>query len=393
MTVESEIIEDAVQKTLESRLNSTSTQSKVETSIQETAQAHEILDSDSTKQTSTPTKINAIPTATKVPTFTHIIPNHDLDPGFIGVFIYLTMENTGDTVAEYGENHFYLFDVNGVSHDSEYIDDECELDYSVEVLPDGIYEGCISYELKDEGNFSLLYAPYKVNQFGIGRFVSWDITYESPDNTVTNSVHDVTVVTSDEQSDFSSMNIYLYSSNLLGEAQYIGVDPISIEQLDIHYFDKNEYLLDTSEGTNWQDVIYPGDKIIFWSSPSSRTLDTSTFEVSIKTNPVDSYRLARYYRDFQIDNFSLISTDSQWLKMSGKVKNIGDSDVMGVGVHVIAYDSQGNIIGYNMGTAGYELDIFEPNMMSPIKGSMMIESPGGVSSIDHFEFILEAFIY
>ena len=101
----------------------------------------------------------------------------DPKPGNIYVTIYLMAINQGPDVVRYiGRSDFEVLDSNGLIHDYELLSskDTCLIE-SVDIMPGGKLEGCVSFEVPKEGRIEFIYVPYLTDSFKPGRYLSFII--------------------------------------------------------------------------------------------------------------------------------------------------------------------------------------------------------------------------
>ena len=99
-------------------------------------------------------------------------------PGNIYVTVYITAINQGpDVVRYFGRSDLEVLDSNGLIHDYELLSstmDTCLIE-SVDIMPGGKLEGCVSFEVPNEGRIELIYAPYRYEGLKPGRYLSFII--------------------------------------------------------------------------------------------------------------------------------------------------------------------------------------------------------------------------
>ena len=303
------------------------------------------------------------------------------------------MKNLGSYIASYGFHGFQAIDSNGVIHDPDIESLDCILDDLTDVLPGGILEGCILFQVPNDGYIEIVYAPSSYDKFAVDRSLSWDVLYNpvqgpgviEPAVKISNQ--------SEYRPQFSNAWAYTLGDKLVGEMQYIGTEPIQEFEVQVTTYDANNHLLEIQDGVSWQEYLLPGDKVIFWSRIEKGNWKISDVEIMVNAMLADEWVEDKLYRDFRIINFKLHPTDSIWYQMVGEIENDGESSVTGVGIDIIAYDKDGNIIGYDQGGAGYNLDNIEPGMTSPIEGQMRIYHPSGLDAVDHFDFLFQSYTF
>lgn len=330
-------------------------------------------------------------------TVTDVRVYHNLDnieEGEIVAQIQISMHNPGTTPASYGSELFQVFDANGIGHDTAItFSDECEMEYDADVFPGGTLDGCLEFIIpKTSQKFDLVYAPYNFDRFGDGRFIKWEISYPLPSFPPTISVQITRTDPLDLKQNLSESLIYNLPSRIFGEMQYLGKVPLKEIRLEGIFYNDKDQIVNEDEGSSWQNSVLPGEKILY-SFSSVEDSNITRAELTITAKVLEPIEITYIYREFEVVDFQLKPTSNGDYKMLGTVHNIGDRSVYGVGVSIIAYDRLGNIIGLDQGTAGYELDVFEPGSSSPIDGYMRIKHPEGMNAVDHFEFIFEAFAF
>lgn len=96
--------------------------------------------------------------------------------GSIFTAVALTVRNLGPgTVRGFGSADFQVRDANNVIWDSSwifYLMEDCELE-SVDLLPEAVYSGCITFEVLSSGRLELIYAPYRYEGLTPGRYLSF----------------------------------------------------------------------------------------------------------------------------------------------------------------------------------------------------------------------------
>ena len=302
------------------------------------------------------------------------------------IIINLTMENPGTEVAEYGDVGFIAFDDDGVSHDPSYGPD-CTLNSYVDVLPGGVLKGCIVFEVPDTGHVKIAYAPYKNNQFGEGRCLIWEVKYQSQPNQLVIVPSIRIYPQSPYKPQFVDALAFIFPFKIIGEMVNTSDRAISNIKVEITTYDPDGNIIETIDGVNWQEIVFPGEKVIYWAGLGAESWNSTNVSLSINAEMTEPTAITGAYRDFTMSNFTLQPNTNGWLQMVGDIKNIGKKSCMGLGIHVIAYDKDGNIIGYEQATAGYNQNDIKPGDSVPIEGSMRIEEPNSLSAVDHFEFI------
>ena len=305
----------------------------------------------------------------------------------------LRVNNTGDSIADLGYTGFQVFDDNGVGHDPEYTSVDCRLESSVEVLPGGVLEGCLIFEIPNTGHFSLVYAPYKNNRFGEDRYLNWEITY---DPVVGPYIFRPSVEIAGNSSYRPSVEnvwAYFYGDRIVGEMQYTGPEAIEGLRIEMRIYDNQNRLIETLDVVCWMETILPGDKVVYWVYPEKGAWNVSQLELTIRAERSRLRDGMSIYRKFSMNEFYLQKTDRDSYEMIGSVGNMGGFEVYTLGIHVIAYDVFGNIVGYEVAVLDYDMGIFYPGMVSSIEGSMRIFHPAGYEVIDHFEYIYNSYSF
>lgn len=312
------------------------------------------------------------------------------DVGDTYIYLEVQMKNVRDTLAVYSDSGFQIFDDNGLSHDPEYAFIDCLIYEDREVLPGGVLQGCLLFQVPNDGHFNLVYAPYRSDRFGDNRFLNWEIQY-NPEQGPGIIEPEVRIsAQSTYRPSFENAWAYTYGNRITCEMQFTGEDTISDLQISIRTFDAQNRMLETLEGVIWQEILLPGDKVIFWAESSEGVWNVTDMDLIVSADQADFNSQTAVYREFLMQDFRLQQTDSVWYEMIGNVENVGDAGVIGLGIHVIAYDKDGNIIGYDQGVAGFDTDEFTPGMVSPVEGQMRIFHPAGQEAVDHFDFLFDA---
>lgn len=308
--------------------------------------------------------------------------------------VSVRMQNPGKAVAQYGSDVFKVFDSSGIGHEPNYSFDDCDLDFDTDVLPGGKLEGCLEFSIPEiDGKFVLTYAPYKIDKYASDRHLQWKIEYPkvAPVQALAPTIKATIPISL--RTSLTNGWVYLLPGETIGEMQYIGEKPIgNITLKSVFYNDKGE-IKEEVDGYSWQDSVLPGEKIVFILSTSWSMKNASNVDLTITADFVSRDEIPSIYREFELKNFQLRSIEGGSFKMDGEVINTGDRAVVGVGVYIIAYDKSGNIVSFDQATAGYEKSSFEPGQSSPVDGSMRINHPEGLSAVDHFEFMFEAYAW
>ena len=302
------------------------------------------------------------------------------------------MQNADNsTAARYGAQGFQVFDDFGVSHDNKYYLNEV-LKNENDVLPGGVLIGKLIFEVPNTGHLTLVYAPYKHNRFADGRLVKWEIK-TNPISTPFVLIPEIDVINNSSGiSKFQSAYFYIYSNKIFGEMHYVGEKPISLPILTISFF-VDDKLVSTQECEVHPHSVNPGEKVIISENLDDIIGDNiSKVSLSVTTKDLTEKKMYRSVRKFELDNFQLIPESKNTGKMSGNVKNNWEETVSMVTINVIAYDIDGNIIGFDTGVTESGENDLAPTSKWPIEGSMKIYHPDGLIAIDHFDYILEPFI-
>jgi len=78
-------------------------------------------------------------------------------------------------VESFGPSVFQVLDSNGIVHDYDILPstmDTCHLEY-VDIIPNGVLEGCVAYEVPETGKLEFIYAPYQYEGLKPGRYLSF----------------------------------------------------------------------------------------------------------------------------------------------------------------------------------------------------------------------------
>lgn len=98
-------------------------------------------------------------------------------PGNIYVIVYLQVKNLGPNPSRYvGLNQFKVLDSNGRLIDDSYMSDisNCKFEI-VDLIANGIAEGCFLFQVPISGKVELIYAPYQYDGLKTGRYLSFII--------------------------------------------------------------------------------------------------------------------------------------------------------------------------------------------------------------------------
>ncbi|RRR65642.1 MAG: DUF4352 domain-containing protein [Candidatus Viridilinea halotolerans] len=98
------------------------------------------------------------------------------DPGKVYALATLRVRNLGPhSQRNVSTTMFKALDVRGALNDAEsYYGDDCKMDW-VDLTAGGAIEGCIAFEVPDNGALSLIYAPYRYENLTPGRYLSFTI--------------------------------------------------------------------------------------------------------------------------------------------------------------------------------------------------------------------------
>jgi len=98
------------------------------------------------------------------------------NPGNIYLIVYIQAKNLGpDSVRSFGSPDFQVVDSAGIVHDYTYLSatmNTCRLD-SVDIIPNGILEGCVTFEVPETGEIQLLFAPFRNEGLVQGRYLAF----------------------------------------------------------------------------------------------------------------------------------------------------------------------------------------------------------------------------
>jgi hypothetical protein len=98
-------------------------------------------------------------------------------PGHVFVIVHLKLVNLGPGASRsVSSSDFQILDANGAlrSYDLLSAARDCRLE-SVDLMVDGSIEGCIGFEIPDEGRVDLIYAPFRYEGLEPGRYLSFNL--------------------------------------------------------------------------------------------------------------------------------------------------------------------------------------------------------------------------
>ena len=98
-------------------------------------------------------------------------------PGHVFVMVHLRVSNLGPGASRsIGIWDFQVLDANGAVRDYELMSAamDCLLE-SVDLTVGGSIEGCISFEVPDQGKVDLIYAPFRYEGLEPGRYLSFNL--------------------------------------------------------------------------------------------------------------------------------------------------------------------------------------------------------------------------
>jgi len=97
--------------------------------------------------------------------------------GYVFLIVDISFRNQGpDTIRSLSPYDFQVRDSNGVLRDSGYVSeaDDCRLDI-VDLSAGGLLQGCIGFEVPQDGRLELIYAPYRYEGLTEGRYLSFEL--------------------------------------------------------------------------------------------------------------------------------------------------------------------------------------------------------------------------
>jgi hypothetical protein len=307
----------------------------------------------------------------------------DAAEGNVLAKIDVTMQNPGENVSTLGSQMFVLVDGNGVSHDTEYVNLDCYLDWFVDVFPGGVLEGCIIFEIPDLGNFELHYAPYRYDRFGVGRSLKWEVDYSSVEESVS------APITNNGNMDEGLVveSFYIYGDYGLGMLKNVSDKPKTNLEMEITTFSEGS-VVETTKGIIWGSNLFPNERKPFFATFLNYASDYDEIEINTDGETLSQFYMDFIYNEFVVEDFELSPGDGGRHETQGRIKNIGPSDGEWVGILIAGFNSKGDIIGFGQALAGFEEPI-KPGDTQPIEGSFKFGTPSLESELDHFEFYIE----
>jgi hypothetical protein len=95
--------------------------------------------------------------------------------GSIHAIVHIQFQNNGPgSIRSIGSGDFQALDASGVVHDYEFLSatEDCRLDI-VDLMAGGHLEGCVAFEVPEEGRIEFIYAPYRYEGLEPGRYLSF----------------------------------------------------------------------------------------------------------------------------------------------------------------------------------------------------------------------------
>jgi hypothetical protein len=97
--------------------------------------------------------------------------------GNMYVTVYIKAKNLGPgPVRSFGYGSFQVLDGNGIIHDEDFLSssENCRLDI-VDMIPNAVLEGCVSFEVPKTGKVDFIYAPFQYEGLQPGRYLAFTI--------------------------------------------------------------------------------------------------------------------------------------------------------------------------------------------------------------------------
>jgi hypothetical protein len=95
--------------------------------------------------------------------------------GYTRAIVKVAVKNLGPGMIHYmGRGFFQALDAQGALHDDSYASetDDCELE-TVDLIANGMAEGCMAFDVPASGRAELVYAPYQYEALKAGRYLAW----------------------------------------------------------------------------------------------------------------------------------------------------------------------------------------------------------------------------
>jgi hypothetical protein len=315
----------------------------------------------------------------------------EAEEGNIIVIADVLMENPGTEVAELGSGLFLAVDQNGVTYDPWGAGEDCELDSYVDVFPGGKLQGCLVFEVPNDGWLNLLYAPYRIDRFNPERSLAWEISYfPLEDGHVVVPSNPVP----DEQlaSMFEVESLYLNSGEIFAEIKNTTEKALTDVDVTVITYDHNRNVIDKKTEPLWLEAVFPGGIVPFHANLGFGSLSFENIDVTAYGEVADPDLLGDIYKDLKVVDFRLKQVNEVWLPMIGSIENVGQKRAEWVNILVVAKDKTGEIIGFGQGVSGYDQGPLDPGASQDIEGDMRILDSDGVSAVDHFDFYVEGWV-